>query len=120
MFAELPIMTPPVDVPVFMFVTKLELLLILTGAPVSDAPKEPVSNPAEVMVPVPVADIFPLVVTLSPNVVGDRVMPVLLQYPRIPVVGGIEVSVLLPLVYTPALGVSPLTVNPVKVGLAPV
>jgi hypothetical protein len=58
--AELPIITPPVDVPVFMFVAKLELLLMpatppdIVVAPVTVAPDCPVSNPAEVIVPDPV------------------------------------------------------------------
>jgi hypothetical protein len=115
-FAELPIVTPPEEVPVLMLVAKFELSFRLTAAPVTDNPDDPVNNPAEVIVPVPLVEMFPLVVTASPAVVGERIIPERFQYPRIPVVGGVDVNALVPFVYTPELGVKPLTVNPTKVG----
>ena len=42
-------------------------------------PFEAVNVPAEVTVPVPVDEIFPEVVMLSPAVAGERVVPVLDQ-----------------------------------------
>ena len=42
-------------------------------------PFEAVKVPAEVTVPVPVEEILPEVVMLSPDVAGDRVVPVLDQ-----------------------------------------
>ena len=42
-------------------------------------PFEAVKVPAEVIVPVPVAEIFPLVVTASPAVAGESVVPALVQ-----------------------------------------
>jgi hypothetical protein len=126
LFNELPIVTPPVELPVLIFVALLELLFKsitppdIVVAPVTVAPDCPVSNPADVIAPVPVVDMFPLVVTASPDVVGDRVVPVRSQYPIVPDVGGAEVKPLVPFVYTPALGVNPLTVSPAKVGDAPV
>jgi hypothetical protein len=115
-FNALPIVTPPVDVPVLMLVAKFELLFRLTAAPVTDNPDDPVNNPAEVIVPVPLVEILPLVVTASPAVVGERIIPERFQYPRIPVVGGVDVNALVPFVYTPEFAVNPLTVNPTKVG----
>jgi hypothetical protein len=41
---------------------------------------------------------FPEVVTASPAVVGDSVVPVLLQYPIAPEVGAVVVKTLEPLV----------------------
>ncbi len=40
---------------------------------------EAVNNPAEVIVPVPVEEILPEVVIASPEVLGDKVVPVLFQ-----------------------------------------
>jgi hypothetical protein len=97
-------------------VAKFELLFRLIAPPVMVAPVVPVSNPAEVIVPVPEVEMLPLVVTASPAVVGDSTVPVLFQYPRLPVSGAVEVNVLVPLVYTPELGVKPLTVSPANVG----
>lgn len=57
-------------------------------------PLEAVNVPAEVIVPVPVVEILPEVVTLSPLVVGERVVPVLDQYPMAPEVGAVEVRFL--------------------------
>ena len=42
-------------------------------------PLEAVNNPAEVTVPVPVLEILPVVVTASPAVAGDKVVPTLCQ-----------------------------------------
>jgi len=78
-FAELPIVTPPVEVPVLIFVALFDPAFKFTAPPVIVAPVVPVSNPAEVMAPVPVAEIFPLVVTSSPKLVGESIMPVRLQ-----------------------------------------
>ena len=44
-------------------------------------PDETVSNPAEVMVPVPDVEIFPLVVKLSPAVVGGLSAPACCEIP---------------------------------------
>ena len=77
-----------------------------------------VDKPFEVIVPPPVVEIFPDVVTASPALLGDNVVPVLLQYPSTPDVGGVDVSALEPLVYTPDEAVSPESVNPVNVGEA--
>jgi hypothetical protein len=93
-FAELPIVTPPVDVPVLMLVAKFELLFRLTAAPDIVAPVEPVNNPAEVIVPVPVDEISPLVVTSSPAVVGESTVPARFQKPMVPMAGGVEVNAL--------------------------
>ena len=97
-FAELPIVTPAVVVPVLIFVAKFELLFRLTTHPDIVAPVVPVNNPADVTVPVPVVEMLPVVVTSSPAVVGESTVPKRLQYPRIPVVGGVEVNPLVPLV----------------------
>ena len=59
-FAELPIVTPPVDVPVLILVALFELVFISTTppdivvAPVIVAPDDPVNSPADVIAPVPV------------------------------------------------------------------
>jgi hypothetical protein len=52
--AEFPIVTLLVELPVFMFVAKFELLFMLTVPPDIVAPAWPVSKPIEVIVPVPV------------------------------------------------------------------
>jgi hypothetical protein len=52
----------------------------------------PLNAPAEVIVPDPVVEILPEVVTLSPAVAGERVVPVLDQYPIVPEVGAVEVK----------------------------
>ena len=44
-----------------------------------DTPLVPVISPAEVIVPVPVVEMFPVVVIASPAVAGERVVPLLLQ-----------------------------------------
>lgn len=59
-------------------------------------PFDAVSSPADVIVPVPVVEILPVVVTASPAVAGESVVPVLFQKPKIPEVGAVEVSCLLP------------------------
>src|SRR5512142_849941 len=113
--------TAPVDVPVLILVGLFDPAFRLIDppdiavTPVIVAPVEPVSNPAEVIVPVPVVEILPLVVTASPDVVGDSIVPVRFQYPRSPVAGGVVVSPLAASVYTPRLAVRPLSVMPVKV-----
>lgn len=48
-------------------------------------PFDAVKSPAEVIVPVEVVEMLPEVVTLSPAVNGDRVVPVRVQYPILPV-----------------------------------
>jgi hypothetical protein len=111
-FSELPIVTGPVDEPVLIFVGKFESLFRFIAPPEIVAPELPVSNPADVIVPASVVYIFPLVVTLSPLLVGESTFPVRFQYPIVPEFGGAEVRVLDPSVYTPAFGVSPVTVNP--------
>lgn len=57
-------------------------------------PLDAVKRPADVIVPVPVVEIFPDVVTASPALLGDNVVPVLFQYPSTPDVGGVDVSCL--------------------------
>ena len=79
-----------------------------------------VNKPAEVTVPVPVDEMFPEVVTASPAVFGESVVPVLFQKPMIPVEGGVDVKFLDPSVYKPDDAVSPDRFNPVKIGEAPV
>ncbi len=59
-------------------------------------PLEAIRAPAEVIVPVPVVEIFPDVVIASPAVAGERVVPVRFQNPKLPDVGAVEVSCLLP------------------------
>lgn len=71
-----PMVTVPVDVPVFMLVAKLEEAFRLTAAPDTVRPALPVSRPALVMVPVLVVDMAPVVVMASPAVLGDKVVPV--------------------------------------------
>ena len=88
----------PVDNPVLMFVIKFDPAFRLIAPPLIMVPAVPVSNPAELTAPVPVAEIFPVVVTASPAVVGDSVVPDLCQYPSIPVVGGVDVRRFAPLV----------------------
>lgn len=83
-------------------------------------PFDAVSSPADVTVPVPLVETLPDVVTASPAVAGDSVMPALFQKPRVPVVGGVEVKLLDPSVYSPDDAVSPDRFNPVNVGEAPV
>ena len=51
-----------------------------------------VTNPAEVRVPVLVVEILPVVVIASPAVPGERVVPLLFQNARVPVVGAVEVK----------------------------
>jgi hypothetical protein len=65
----------PVLVPVARFTPKFEASLSEMVAPEMVAPREPVSSPAEVIVPVLVVEMFPVVVTLSPAVVGESVVP---------------------------------------------
>ena len=55
-----------------------------------------VNNPAEVMVPVPEVEMLPEVVTASPEVTGDKVVPVLFQKPKFPEVGAVVVKTLDP------------------------
>ncbi len=57
--AEFPIVTVPVEVPVLIFVSKLEELLSETAAPLTVSPRLPVNNPADVIAPEPVVEIFP-------------------------------------------------------------
>jgi len=80
------------------------LVLVKFNAPLERVnPFEAVKSPANVPVPLPVAEILPLVVIASPLLLGDNVVPVLLQYPSVPLVGGVEVRLLDPSVYTPLL-----------------
>lgn len=57
-----PMVTVPEEVPVLILVAKLEPTFKLMAAPEAVNPKELVSNPAEVMVPEPVVEMFPEVV----------------------------------------------------------
>jgi hypothetical protein len=75
----LPMATPPVLVPVPMFTALLLLALRLMVPPEMVAPALPVRRPALVIVPVPVVEILPEVVILSPEVAGCRVVPERLQ-----------------------------------------
>jgi len=80
-----PIVTLPVDPFVLIFVALLELSFKLIAppdilvAPVTVNPLCPVSNPADVIAPVPVVYILPLVVTPSVAVVGVSNPAALLQ-----------------------------------------
>ena len=53
--------------------------LMLAAAPVIVSPALPVRRPADVIVPLLVVDIFPVVVIASPAVAGCNVVPLLLQ-----------------------------------------
>ena len=66
------------------------------------------------------ADNAPVVVILSPLVVGVSVVPVLDQYPSAPEVGAVDVKFFDPSVYTADEAVKPDTVTPVNVGESPV
>lgn len=61
-------------------------------------PFEAVNSPADVIVPVPVAEILPDVVIASPELLGESVVPVLFQKPNTPDVGAVEVRPLVPFV----------------------
>jgi len=105
---------------VLIFVGKFESLFRFIVPPEIVAPELPVSNPADVMVPASVVYIFPLVVTLSPlwqekvySLHDSSILSFLNWWCR-------SKRVLDPSVYTPAFGVSPVTVNPWNVGVAPV
>lgn len=58
-----------------------EVVVRLIAPVVRVKPFDAVKSPAEVMAPVPVAEILPEVVTASPAVPGERVDKDLLQYP---------------------------------------
>jgi hypothetical protein len=75
----LPMLIAPVLVPVLMLVVLLLLALRLMVPPEMVAPALPVRRPALVIVPVPVVEILPEVVILSPEVAGCRVVPERLQ-----------------------------------------
>jgi hypothetical protein len=102
--------TAPPELPVLIFVAKVELLFKLIAppdtvvAPVTVAPDCPVNKPDEVIVPNPVVYILPLVVTASPGAVGVRVKVRSLrsQNPIVPEFGGVEVRFFVASVYTPA------------------
>lgn len=79
-----PRVTVEVVEPVPMSTAKLEEAFRDTAAPLTVSPAEPVNSPAEVMVPVPVVEMLPEVVTASPAVAGCRVVPDLDQYPTVP------------------------------------
>ncbi|MBK7131953.1 MAG: hypothetical protein IPH69_03745 [Bacteroidales bacterium] len=76
----LPIVTFPFEDPVLILVTLSELLFRLIAppdtvvAPVMVAPDCPVSKPAEVIVPVVVVEISPVVVTSSPALDGVKIL----------------------------------------------
>ena len=89
---EFPIEMAPVEVPVLMFVLKLDEAFKEAVAPVIVKPAVPLRSPAELIVPVPVVEIFPEVVIASPEFAGERVLPVLDQYPKVPDDGGVVVS----------------------------
>ena len=73
-----------------------------------------VCPPANITIPVPVVEIFPDVVTASPAVTGDSVVPVLFQKPKFPEVGAVVVKTLDPSVYTPELMARPVSVTEVN------
>lgn len=82
---------PPLEarekVPVALPITVLEIPeeLILAVPPETVSPPKPVSSPADVIVPEPVVEMLPELVTLSPAVAVERVVPLLVQYPTVPV-----------------------------------
>ncbi len=61
-----------------------EVLVKFKAPVVRVKPFDAVRSPAEVVVPDPVVDIFPEVVTASPVLEGDREVPVLVQNPCVP------------------------------------
>ena len=61
-----PIVVAPVDVPVLIFVAKLELLLMLVVAPEIVAPSWPVMSPATVSAPLMVVSPVPVVKVEAP------------------------------------------------------
>jgi len=71
--AELPIEIAPLEVPVLIFVSKFEEAFKEIAPPLIVNPVWPVKSPAEVIVPVPVAEILPGVDIWSPLLTGDRV-----------------------------------------------
>jgi hypothetical protein len=79
----------PVEFPRLVAAVPVELIAAVP--PETVIPAEPVKSPAEVMVPVDVVEMFPVVVTLSPVFVGERVVPVRDQYPMAPDVGAVDV-----------------------------
>jgi hypothetical protein len=81
-----------VELPVLILVAKFELSFKLTAALVTVNPNDPVSNPADVTVPLPVVEIFPLVVNASPAFTGDNVVPVRFQNPTLPEDGAVVVK----------------------------
>jgi hypothetical protein len=95
---------PPLSGPVVLTVTEefvraafaIEPAGKLTDPAETVRPFEAVRSPAEVIVPVPDVEIFPEVVTASPAVAGDNVVPVLFQKPRFPVEGAVVVRTLEP------------------------
>jgi len=85
----------PEELPIAVF--EVPDVFIFAVPPDTVSPAEPVNNPAEVIVPLPLVEIFPLVVTASPLFVGESVVPILFQYPIIPVlVGSSQVKFPLP------------------------
>jgi hypothetical protein len=78
------------------------------------SPLEPVSRPADVIVPVPLVEIFPEVVIASPELLGDSVVPVRFKYPSTPEVGAVDVRFLDASVYTPVEAVNPESVSEVN------
>ena len=72
---------------------KAPLVELIFKAPVvSVSPFDAVRVEAEVMVPDPLVEIFPEVVIASPELDGDKLLPVLFQNPSVPEDGGVEVK----------------------------
>ena len=61
-------------------VLAVPVVLMEAVPPETVSPAEPVRSPADVMVPVPVVEMSPVVVTASPAFTGERVVVFLCQY----------------------------------------
>jgi hypothetical protein len=72
--ADPPIVTMPVEVPVAMFTALFDEALRLTIPPLTVIPDCPVRSPADVIVPLPVVEIVPVVVRL-PEEFTDHAVP---------------------------------------------
>jgi hypothetical protein len=114
-----------------MLVAKLEEALMLVVAPEIVAPAVPVRRPAEVIVPLLVVDILPVVVIASPELTGDKVVPLLVHQPWVPVVALVAMApsqVRLPLLFVtvqpaaprpPASNTSPVDMPPIETVFEP-
>lgn len=94
-----PVEFPSVIVFAFADVPKFKLPVVpesIVKAVAAGVVRSAVCPPARVNVPVPVVEIFPEVVMASPAVAGERVVPVLFQKPKFPLVGAVVVKTLDP------------------------